>query len=187
MRHTKKKKTHVLVWGASSAVGALAVQLSNLAGCSVIGVASEKNADYVKSLGAAHFIDYTKQDVVAEVHKLVGDDLVYAVDTIGAATAQKVSEALSKTKPSVLATVAGGPANKPEKVTAEAVSFGSSFDSNAAFYADLYRAVQPLLENGKLQPLRVENIGGLENVPDGFQRMDDNKVSGVKLVATVQH
>lgn len=48
----------VLVWGAGSSVGAMAVQLIKLSGYRVIATASKKNFDYVKSLGADFVVDY---------------------------------------------------------------------------------------------------------------------------------
>ena len=64
----------VLVNGASGGVGTFAVQIAIAYGAAVTGVCSGRNVDLVRSIGADHVIDYTKEDFTKTNQRY---DLIY--------------------------------------------------------------------------------------------------------------
>lgn len=64
-----KEGSTLFLAGASGAIGTLVIQLAKLQGIRVIGSASSKNHEYMRSLGAEKAVDYTSPDWKSEVRK----------------------------------------------------------------------------------------------------------------------
>jgi NADPH:quinone reductase-like Zn-dependent oxidoreductase len=104
-----EKGQSVLIHGAAGGVGTFAVQFAKWKGAYVIGTASEKNAEFLKSIGADEVIDYKKQ----RFEDLVGNmDVV--LDTVGGDTFER-SWGVLKPGGFLVTTVANIPEGEPEK------------------------------------------------------------------------
>lgn len=73
-----KSSSKVLIYGSSGTSGTFAIQYAKSFGAEVTAVCSSSNFEFVKSLGAAKVLDYTKND---SINKLEKYDLV--LDAVG--------------------------------------------------------------------------------------------------------
>lgn len=81
----------VLINGASGGLGTSAIQLAKYLGAEVTAVASGRNADLLRDLGADHVLDYTRQDFTREGARF---DVVF--DTVGRVPFRRARRALKK-------------------------------------------------------------------------------------------
>ena len=87
----------VLINGASGGVGTFAVQIAKAFGAEVTGVCSTRNVDLVRSLGADHVIDYTREDFTRDGRRY---DVVF--DLVGNRSLTDCRRALTPTGTLVL-------------------------------------------------------------------------------------
>ena len=85
------KGQRVLITGASGGVGTIAVQAAKARGAYVIGTASGRRADFLKSLGVDEFIDYTQGNFEDKVKNV---DVV--IDTVGEDTTDRAFKTIKK-------------------------------------------------------------------------------------------
>jgi len=89
----------VLVFGASGGVGNYAVQLAKHFGCHVTGVCSTAKMEFVRSLGADHVIDYTREDFTRNGKTF---DIIF--DTVGKTRIPRTRRSLAENGRYVFAT-----------------------------------------------------------------------------------
>jgi len=81
----------VLIYGASGAIGSLAVQLAKHQGARVTAVCSASNSSLMKALGAEKVIDYKKEDFTKNGEKY---DVIF--DTVGKSSFKGAVKSLNK-------------------------------------------------------------------------------------------
>ncbi|KAK5138153.1 hypothetical protein LTR08_004848 [Meristemomyces frigidus] len=173
----------IVVWGGSSSVGALCIQLATAAGVKVVTVASSHNFDLCKRCGATEVFDYKKASVVDDVVgavKSAGGEFAGVYDAISLQdqSYKYTLPILEKLGGGVLSVVLGPPESVPKNVTPAGV-----FGISPLTYPVWESYITQALEQGKLlcvpEPLIVGK--GLESIQKG---LDKNKegVSAKKVV-----
>jgi NADPH:quinone reductase-like Zn-dependent oxidoreductase len=80
----------VLIHAAAGGVGIAAIQMAKAAGAEIFGTASPSKHDFLRGIGVAHCIDYTKNDFAEEVRRLTKNEGVDMVlDALGGAALAK--------------------------------------------------------------------------------------------------
>lgn len=194
-----KEPIPILIYGGSSASGALGIQFAKLSGYTVITTCSPHNFDLVKSYGADLAVDYRDPDCAKKIRDFAGNKLTLAWDTIAEpSTAQICADALA-TGPDIRYghIVRNEFPRKDVRVTATSAytSMGMPFHlgqlktpavpEDMAYASQFVEMSRQLLEAGKLRPHRARVGDGLESVLDGIEALRAKKVSGEKLVYRV--
>jgi NADPH:quinone reductase-like Zn-dependent oxidoreductase len=174
----------VLINGASGGVGTFAVQIAKALGAEVTGVCSTRNVDLVRSLGADHVIDYTREDFTRSDRRY---DLMLDI-----AGSRSWSECRRVLDPQATLVVVGapkgnaliGPLSHIVKVRLAALP---SSQKVVFFIAKLNRAdlavLRELLEAGKVTPV-IDRRYELSEIADAFRYLGEGHAQG-KIGITV--
>lgn len=168
----------ILINGASGGVGTAAVQLAKHFGADVTGVCSTANVELVKSLGARHVIDYTKEDFTQN-----GETYDVIVDTVGTAPFSR-SKASLKERGRLLMVLAG----LPDMLQIPWVSMSSTkkiIAGPATVRAEDLRFLAGLAEAGEFKPI-IDRRYPFEQIAEAHRYVDTGRKKG-NVIITIKH
>src|SRR5881275_1641603 len=177
----------VLINGASGGVGTFAVQIAKSLGADVTGVCSTRNIDLVKSLGADHVIDYTKENFTKGAERY---DVI--LDNVGNHSLSECRAVLTPNGKYVL--IGGGGADEQgflgglgkalwAMVFSKFVNQQMGMMMADANGKDL-TILADMMESGKLKPVIDRTYKSLAEIPDAIRYLEQGHARG-KVVITV--
>ncbi len=178
----------VLINGASGGVGTFAVQIAKSFGTEVTGVCSTRNVDLVRSIGANHVIDYTKEDFTKGDQRY---DLIF--DLVGNHSFSERRRVMTPNGICVMAGVggAGWHDGMAMRLAGELNAYlRSRFVSQkfityiAQFNKKDMMVLADLMQSGKMTPV-IDRTYKLSDVPEALRYLEQGHARG-KVVVTVE-
>ncbi len=169
----------VLIYGASGALGTMAVQLARNYGAEVTAVCSTSNIELMKSLGADRVIDYTKDDFTKNEEKY---DVIF--DTIGKIPFRKALRSLNKNGYLLMASAGIG--------TMIGTSIASIFISKKIVSGVIKETTEDMnffkqqIEQGKLKSV-IDRIYTLKQIVEAHSYVDKGHKKGNVVIAVNQN
>lgn len=176
---------HVLIIGASGGVGTYAVQLAKSFGAEVTGVCSTAKTDLVRSIGADHVIDYTKEDFAD------GSTRYDAILDIGGnSPLKKLRSALTETGTLVIVGgeeggrwIAGVDRQLRALVLSPFIDQRLTTFMSKETHVDLERLAE-IIDGGDLVPV-IDGTYRLDEVPEAMRHLEAGLVKG-KIVISLR-
>ncbi|MBK8783559.1 MAG: NAD(P)-dependent alcohol dehydrogenase [Anaerolineales bacterium] len=171
----------VLINGAAGGVGTFAVQIAKSFGAEVTGVTSTKNVEMIRSLGADHVIDYTKDDFTQSGQRY---DLLF--DIAGNRTWKEYKRVLASTANFVIVGAKKGnpiigPLSHVVKIKLAAIGASQKISFFIAqFTREDLSILRDIIEAGKVKPV-VEKVYPLAQVAEAMRHLGTGHARG-KLV-----
>ena len=180
----------VLINGAAGGVGTFAVQIAKSFGADVTGVCSTRNVDMVRSIGADHVIDHTKEDFAQSGQRY---DLI--LDNVGNRSLSDCRRVMVSR--GILLLNGGGSLGQNEGrwngplARSIAALVLSPFVSQkvvmflASINKDDLVVLKELIEAKKVTPV-IDRCYTLSEVPEAIRYLEEGHARG-KVVITVEH
>jgi NADPH:quinone reductase-like Zn-dependent oxidoreductase len=176
----------VLIIGASGGVGTYAVQIAKAFGARVTSVCSTQKVEMVRSIGADHVIDYTREDFAAGDQRY---DLI--LDIGGNSSLTRLRRALATRGALVITGGEGGGrwlGGTDRQLRAMMLSpfVGQKLGTfvNKENHEDMI-VLGELIESGKITPVIDRNYP-LAEVPEAIRYLEEGRARG-KVVITLEH
>jgi NADPH:quinone reductase-like Zn-dependent oxidoreductase len=179
----------VLINGASGGVGTFAVQIAKALGAEVTGVCSTNNLELVRSIGADHVIDYTKDDFTKG-----GERYDVILDNVGNHSFSERRRVLKPKGICVMTGLGGSGISTRQALSGIAGALRALLLSkfvSEKFVVYLARLNNPdltflsdLMREGKLTPV-IDRTYQLSEVPEALRYLEQGHARG-KVVITVE-
>jgi NADPH:quinone reductase-like Zn-dependent oxidoreductase len=169
----------VLIHGASGGVGTFAVQIARALGAEVTAVCSTRNVETVRSIGADHVVDYTREDVAASGKMF---DVILAV-----AGNRPIMQYKRMLRPGGIFVAVGG--SGPQMSQSVTLGPWISIFGDRKVIMLLARAhrgslefVKQLLESKKIVPV-IDRRYSFDQLPDALRYVEEGHARGKVVVA----
>jgi NADPH:quinone reductase-like Zn-dependent oxidoreductase len=176
----------VLINGASGGVGTFALQIAKTYGADVTGVCSTRNLEMVKSIGADHVIDYTKEDFTQGSTRY---DLI--IDNVGNHTLSEYRHVLT---PNGALVMVGGPSDNswlgPLTTSVKAYLVAPFVSQKLIFILaqtdkDDLDVLRNLMQAGKLTPV-IDRRYKLAETAQAISYLEQGHAKGKVIIAVDQ-
>jgi NADPH:quinone reductase-like Zn-dependent oxidoreductase len=179
----------VLINGATGGVGTFAMQIAKSLGAEVTAVCSTRNVDLVRSIGADHVIDYTKEDFTKSDQRY---DVIF--DNVCNHSFSERRRVLNPKGICVLAGMGGAGVKEGQALGRIAcnlfIARGLSSFTDQQFAQYMTKMSKPdlmllgeLIQAGKVRPV-IERTYKLNDAPEALRQLDAGHARG-KLVITI--
>nr|WP_235014944.1 MULTISPECIES: NAD(P)-dependent alcohol dehydrogenase [unclassified Parafrankia] len=174
--------TRVLINGASGGVGTMAVQIAKVLGAEVTGVCGIRNVELVRSLGADHVIEYTKEDFTQSRQRF--DVILDNVLNHPPKASARMLAPKGVLIPNSIGYTGGLLAGLPRTARAVLMGFGSTTVRlvTPAMNRENLDALRGLLETGAVRVV-IDKTYPLEQAASAVTRMLEHHASGKIVIA----
>ena len=176
-RANLQKNETIMIWGASSGVGSMAIQIAKAKGARVIAIAGTSGkCEKAKSLGADEIINYRKDDILDKVNSFTngrGADVVF--EHVGELTWKNSMKSLGRGGRVVTCGSTTGfkaEINLTHLFFKQQSILGSTMGSKSAFNEAL-----SLLNDGKIKPV-VDCIFPISEIQNAHKYLESGKQFG---------